>query len=198
VRDPGWLVEQLPLEMQRDPFLPRFLSIFEDVANTVYDQIDDLPHQFDPAVAPLPMVRRLGSWIGIDWIGASDDAVRQRKMVIEYSTLLSRRGTKEALIVLLRLLTGDETPIVEDAGGVTIIDSARSRHDGTSEVVPPSGADVSIRVDGVRWMRPDELLQVLRLELPASVTFELYVGGSLIQPAGADTEPIGAISGGPA
>ena len=61
-RRDDWLVHQLPVGMVEDEFLVRFLSIFQDVADTVIDQVDNLPHMFDADRRPAadgPRARRL-------------------------------------------------------------------------------------------------------------------------------------------
>ena len=100
-----WLVHQLPVGMVEDEFLVRFLSIFQDVADTVVDQIDNLPHMFDPTVAPLPMVRTLGGWLGLDWIDPSLPDALQRRIVREYFALLRWRGTQRGMRQLLELIS---------------------------------------------------------------------------------------------
>ena len=47
MRRDDWLTHQLPVGMAEDDFLFRFVSIFQNVADTVMHQIDTLPHMFD-------------------------------------------------------------------------------------------------------------------------------------------------------
>ena len=63
-RRDDWLLHQLPVGMAEDEFLGRFVSIFQEVADTVVGQIDNLPHVFDATVAPPSMVRTLGTGSG--------------------------------------------------------------------------------------------------------------------------------------
>ena len=96
-RRDDWLLHQLPVAMAEDEFLGRFLSIFQEVADTVVGQIDNLPHVFDVTVAPPTMVRTLGYWIGLDWVDPSLPVALQRRIVREYFSLLRWRGTRRGM-----------------------------------------------------------------------------------------------------
>lgn len=171
-RHPDWLLQQLPVGMSEDDFFARFVRIFQSVADTVLHQVDTMPHLFDVTVAPLPMVRTVGSWLGIDWIDPSLPDHLQRRIVREYSAGLLWRGTKAGLTRVLELLC-DAQPgdvIVDDSGGVYTDDAPRTApHVRMS--VPDSG-----------WTTEADLLRIVRSELPATVTFELRVGDRLIHP----------------
>jgi len=177
VRRDDWLVHQLPVGMVEDEFLVRFLSIFQDVADTVLHQIDNLPHMFDPAVAPLPMVRALGGWVGLDWIDPSLPDALQRRIVRQYFGLLRWRGTKRGMRQLLELIS--EAPaIVEETGGIYA--------EGDT---PPDIGHVVLRVASSGWATETDLLRIVRAELPASVTFELFVGDRRLWPPLRPTDP---------
>ncbi|MET0144921.1 MAG: phage tail protein [Ilumatobacteraceae bacterium] len=164
MRRDAWLLHQLPVAMAEDEFLSRFLSIFQDVADTVVGQIDNLPHMFDPTVAPPTMVRTLGRWIGLDWVDPSLPDALQRRIVREYFSMLRWRGTKRGMRQLLELVSGAPA-VVEEAGGVYV------------EGDTPAGiGHVVLRVESPGWGTDADLLRIVRAELPASVTFELFVG----------------------
>lgn len=171
MRREDWLSHQLPVAMlEDDEFLVRFLAIFQDVADTVLDQVDSLPHMFDPCVAPDPMVRELGRWIGVDWVDSSLPDDLQRRIVREYSSLIKWRGTKRGMEQLLELITG-EPAVVRDSGGVYAEGAA-----------PPVIPHVHIEVGSIGWATEAALLGIVKSELPASVTFELLVAGRTIWP----------------
>jgi phage tail-like protein len=169
-RRDDWLIHQLPVGMAEDEFLVRFLRIFQDVAETVLTQIDAMPHLFDPTVAPDQMVRALGGWIGIDWIDPSLDVRLQRRIVTSYASLVQWRGTARGLRGLMELVSGAPA-FVEDSGGVYA--------EGESPGRPPH---VRIEVASSGWATEPDLLRIVRSELPASVTFEVVVGGRTIWP----------------
>ena len=169
-RRDDWLLHQLPVGMVEDDFLARFLRIFQRVADTELHQIDTLGHMFDPAVAPDPMVRLMGAWIGVDWIDPSLPDHLQRRIVQEYAELLQWRGTRRGMEQLLGLITD---------GPVEVVDSGGVYHEGEA---PTSYPHVVLRAASSGWATEADLLRIVRAELPASVTFELYVGSRRIWP----------------
>jgi phage tail-like protein len=171
-RRPDWLLDQLPVGMTEDDFFARFVRIFQAVSDTVLHQVDNVPHLFDVAVAPDTMVRTVGAWLGVDWIDPSLPDHLQRRIVREYSAGLLWRGTKAGLTRLLELVC-DAQPgdvLVEDSGGVYTDD------------VPNTAPHVRMSVPDTGWTTEPDLLRIVRSELPATVTFELAVGGRMIHP----------------
>ena len=177
MRRDDWLIHQLPMAMAEDDLLARFVSIFQEVADTVVGQIDNLPHAFDATVAPPAMVRALGQWVGLDWVDPSLPVDLQRRIVREYFALLRWRGTKRGMRQLLELISGAPAT-VEETGGIY--------RRGTS---PDGVGHVVLRVRSTGWATEPDLLRIVRSELPASVTFELYVGDRRIWPDDA-VEPV--------
>jgi phage tail-like protein len=170
MRRDDWLIHQLPVGMVDDEFLVRFLSIFQNLSDTVLDQVDALPHNFDPAVAPDGMVRLMGRWIGLDWIDPSLADETQRRTVQEYSQLLKWRGTRRGMEQLLEIITGAPAT-VRDSGGVF--------HEGEAPAAEPH---VRLEVESTGWAQEADLIRIVKAELPASVTFELLVAGRTIWP----------------
>lgn len=170
MRRDDWLVQQLPVGMTEDEFFVRFVSIFQDVSSTVLEQVDTLPQLFDTAVAPDALVRAIGSWVGLDWVDPSLPEAAQRRLVRGYSEGLTWRGTKRGLSRLLQLVTGEEAE-VEDSGGVYLEDEA-----------PDTAPHVSIRLASTGHATLQDLMRIIRIELPATVTFDLEVGGRRVHP----------------
>jgi len=168
-RRDDWLVHQLPVGMTDDDFFVRFVRIFQAVADSVLHHVDNMPHLFDVNVAPDPLVRTIGAWMGVDWIDPSLPDHLQRRIVREYSAGLMWRGTKTGLIRLLELICEGEVT-VEDSGGVFTDD------------VPATAPFVRMIVPAPTWTTEADLLRIVRSELPASVTFELIVDGRLVFP----------------
>ena len=168
MRRDDWLLHQLPVAMVEDDFLARFLRIFQTVADTLLHQVDTLPHMFDPAVAPDGMVRLMGAWLGVDFIDSylPDDV--QRRIVREYSSLVQWRGTRQGVRQLIEMISG-EPATVEDSGGVYV--------EGESPGNPPH---VKLTVASTGWATEVDLLRIVESELPASVTYELWVGDRLL------------------
>jgi phage tail-like protein len=184
-RERDWLVRQLPVGMMEsddnmgtDAFLVRFVRIVQEVAETIFHQVDNVPHLFDVAVAPDVMVRVIGSWLGLDWVDPSRPEDLQRRIVREYSLCVPWRGTRVGLARLLELICGK---------GVTIRDSGGVYAQGQVPERPPH---VHIDVPASSWADDDDLVRIVEAELPASVTFDLSVAGRAIYPRASTTEPI--------
>ena len=164
----NWLVDQLPVGMTQDTMLVRFVTIFQQLANGLLDHLDDLPHLADVTVTPDAMVRYLGSWVGLDWVDPSLSIRDQRELVRGYCRDLMWRGTNRGLQRLLTLITGDKGAVVTDTGGVYLYGDAQ-----------PTVPHVHIRVASCGpWASEATLVEIVRSELPASVSFDLVVGGA--------------------
>ena len=170
MRRDDWLLHQLPVGMAEDDFLYRFVSIFQRVGDTVTHQIDTLPHMYDATVAPPAMVQTMAQWLGVDWLDSSLDERRQREIVLRYAELIQWRGTKHGLKLLLGLLS-EGSVSVRDSGGVFA--------EGES---PAAAPHVRLGVESVVDNTVDDLIRIVRDELPASVTFDLWVAGERVWP----------------
>lgn len=182
MRRSDWLLQQLPVSMVEDDFLGRFLMIFQSIADTELHQIDTLKHMFDPAVAPDAMVRLMGQWIGVDWIDPSLPDELQRDMVRGYSALVRWRGTRQGLKMLLELVTN---------GPATVIDNGGVYPEGEAPVTDPH---VVLRIESTGWATERDVLRIVRAELPASVTFELFVGDRRLWPTDASSGSVAPAS----
>lgn len=182
---PNWLINQLPGGMLDDDFLLRFLSIFQSVADTLVAHPEQMEHLLDPAVTPEPMLRFIGRWLGIESLDAATPLPVQRRMVAEMGHLIGWRGTRRGLLHALELLTGQPAE-VRDNGGVY----------PEGQAPGATGRHVEISVASPGWTTPEHLVALITEELPASVTFELWVGGARLWPAPAhpDISPA-ALSG---
>lgn len=193
MRHDDWLVRQLPVGMtdgdvltSDPPLFVRFVALFQQVADTVIGQVDTLPHMFDPTVAPDDMVRLMASWFGVEWVDSSLDDRLQREIVMRYADLISWRGTKRGLVQLLELLTDGDVD-VRDSGGVFAEGEA-----------PGGPAHVRLDVERLGWRSPNrptqsdlslpDFVRIVRDELPATVTFDLWVAGQRMWPS-ADEPP---------
>lgn len=174
MRHGDWLAQQLPAGMLEDEFLLRFVRIFQDVADTVFDQIDTLAFQFDPRTAPPSMVRQLGRWLGFRVDSAADPDI-QRRLVVVGARELPWRGTERCVRALVEVITGCGPIVIEDRGGVY----------GEDDEVAVRPAHVVIRVTDAGIMSPGDLARFVRAELPATTTLELYVAGRLVWPESA-------------
>jgi phage tail-like protein len=153
----------MPMGMMEDGFFVRFTSLFQDLGSTLLDGVDNIPNTVDVTVAPAPLVRWLGSWIGVDNIDSSLPDELQRRIVRESGKILAWRGTRRGLVAFLELVTGGPVEVT-DSGGVFVAGEAAPR--------PPH---VRMQVESTGWVPEDDFVAVVVDELPAQVTFELWV-----------------------
>jgi phage tail-like protein len=166
-RDPDWMLQQLPVAMLSEDFFVRFVSIFQELGTTLLEDADNVDNIVDPSVAPVEVVRWLGSWIGSGAVDGSLPEVVQRRIVASAALTLTRRGTVQGLHDFLHLVTGQDVE-VQDGGGVW--------RDGEA---PDDTAWVRMAVVSTGTLELGALVAVLRDEIPAHVRAELYVGGDL-------------------
>jgi phage tail-like protein len=156
--------------MLDDDFFIRFVSLFQDLATTLLDGVDNIPNVVDVTVAPAPLVRWLGSWIGVDNIDSSIPVDLQRRIVQESSQILGWRGTRRGLVRFLELISQGAVE-VEDSGGIFVAGEGGHR-----------APHVRMRVESTGWVREDEFVKLVIDELPANVTFELFVRDKQLWP----------------
>ena len=121
------------------------------------------------------MVRAMAEWIGINWVDSSLDSRVQRAIVIEYAQVIQWRGTKRGLRRLLRLLSDGADVEVRDSGGIF--------PEGEAPHAPPH-----IRLDmaSAGWSSIPDLIRIIRQEIPANATFDLWVANEHVWPTPED------------
>ncbi|HEY2297241.1 MAG TPA: phage tail protein [Jatrophihabitans sp.] len=170
-RSPHWLLNQLPVGMLDADFFVRFVSIFQEIGSTLLEDADNIDNLVDVSVAPEPVVRWLGTWIGAESIDESlDDAVK-RRIVAGAATTLTWRGTVHGLRRFLELTSGGPAE-VEDGGGVW--------REGEA---PADTAWVRMTVESTGWLDEADFVDLVRDEVPAHVRAELFVGDRRVWPA---------------
>ena len=108
----SWL-KYLPAIYQDEPFVGRFLLIFEAMMSPSIWTIDNIELYFTPDIAPLEWVRWLAGWFDII-IPPELPASRQRLILSQAGWLASRRGTRAGMERLLELYCGVRPEIVEE------------------------------------------------------------------------------------
>lgn len=110
-----WL-QYLPYYFSEDPFLGRYLLIFEDLFGPLEQVVAHFDLLLDPRTAPEHFLPTLAAWIGMElderW------PVEQRRAILRAAVeLYDWRGTKTGLIRLLEASTGCRVEIVENSDG---------------------------------------------------------------------------------
>jgi phage tail-like protein len=163
-RSPQWMLNQLPVGMLDSDFFVRFVSIFQELGDTLLEDADNIDNLLDVSVAPVPVVRWLGSWIGAAGIDASLPDELQRRIVASTAETLVWRGTASGLRRFLELTSGGPAEVV-DGGGVWRAGDA-----------PTDTAWVRLTVASTGWLPESDFVALVRDEVPAHVRAELFVG----------------------
>jgi len=164
-RNPAWMLNQLPLGMLDSESFVRFVSIFQELGETLFADADNVDNFVDLSVAPVPAVRWLGSWIGADGIDASLPEELQRRIVDSTAKTLAWRGTVAGLKHFLELISGGAAEVA-DGGGVW-----------RAGDTPEDTAWVRMNVESTGWLTEADFVALVRDEVPAHVRAELVVAG---------------------
>jgi len=156
--------------MVDDDFFVRFVAIFQQAAGQTLEGVDNIDNVLDVTVAPDPMVRWLGSWIGATGIDPSLPSSTQRRLVKAAGEMLAWRGTARGLRQFLELVSGAPAHI-EEGGGV------HAEGEGS-----PDPAWVRIHVLTTGWLTHEDFLRIVRDEVPAYVALEVWAGSHKIWP----------------
>jgi phage tail-like protein len=167
-RPDDWMVRQLPVQMVAHDFFVRFVSIFQELGDTLLDDVDTVEHIVDLAVAPESSIAWLGSWIGVEKLDPSMPEDLRRRIVATSAATLASRGTVPGLRAYLELLSGS-TVEVDEGGGVW-----------RAGEVPDDTAWVRMRVASTGSLDVAAFVDMVRDEVPAHVRAELWVGTELV------------------
>jgi phage tail-like protein len=162
---PGWLVGQLPVGMRDDDLLVRLTTIFERVGATLRAGADATELVADHRVTSAAMLQYLSTWTGLSVLDPELPVLRQRAVVRAISRSVPRRGTVAALRTLLEAITEAPVEILEPGG--VFREGEAPDHDGRIEV----------RVRGTGHLTSEELVALVRDEVPAHLALRLVVLG---------------------
>ena len=168
------MLNQLPVGMLDSRFFVQFVSLFQQLADPLLDNADNVEHVVDPTVAPESMLRWMGSWIGLNSIDPQLPADLQRLIVRSSARTLAWRGTKAGLTEFLQMTSGAPAEVT-DGGGVW--------REGQS---PADTAYVRMSVASTGWLPEKDFIALLRDEIPAHVRAELWVAGRLVWSSATD------------
>lgn len=184
-RRSDWLLAQLPMGMLDDGFFVRFVSLFQELANTLMANVDNIDNVVDRRVAPPEMLRWLGSWLGVTSIDASLPEGLQRALVAQAGASLAWRGTRQGLQGYLEAVTGAPAEIRESGGIV--------RAELTADDEPalrPRSVEISVASTG--WLSEPDFVELVSDEIPIDVSWQLYVGDRRIHPTAQASTGTGA------
>jgi phage tail-like protein len=154
----------LPAIYQDDPFLGRFLRVFEEILCPIQTMVNALPEMFDPRLAPPVMLERLASWVGSQRPVGSPET-RWRQLVRQTLWLHRWRGTKRGLRAALEATTGRRPLITEYAAGLVLgpdatlgrnaaLEGGRPLHFDVMFDCSPDAVDKTLIDDIIRGYKP--------------------------------------------
>lgn len=161
------LAALLPTVFQEDPFVQGFCAVLDQVLLPVVTTLDSFPAYLDPGTAPRHMLVRLARWLGMPLAGRWVDESIRRVLAVAIH-LYNRRGTRQGLEDLLRLLTGSD-PDLQESGGTNWSAAPQAALPGSVEPF------LLVRVHRAHLTGIDEeaLRSLLALFVPAHVSWTL-------------------------
>lgn len=109
-------ISYLPPIYQQDdehsPFLERFLAMFGTFFDDMEEQIDRVSKFFDADAVSGPYLKWLGRWLAISDADAWGEA-KLRELIKQAPLLYRLRGTRDGLIRMLQLYTGEKPFLLE-------------------------------------------------------------------------------------
>lgn len=155
----------LPALYQEDDFAQRFLGGLDEVLAPVLSVLDCLDAYVDPRVAPLDLLRWVGSWIGVD-VDPAWPAEKQRSVVRAAARVHAGRGTSAALTEWLLLVHGVHAEVLE-SGGVAVSEVPGGALPGDPEPL------VRVRLKGATPEQVQAVRPLVRAWCPAHALLEV-------------------------
>jgi phage tail-like protein len=171
-------LQYLPAPFHEDPFVGRFLLIFESILSPIERTIDNVAAFFDPRLTPPELLPWLASWVGLE-LDENWPLAQQRQLVLWATRLYRWRGTRRALREHLRLYTGRTPLIVENFDGMRLGQDASLGVNSTLGVGGARPHWITVTVLSERPAELDERIvrQIIELEKPAHVGYTLHIRG---------------------
>lgn len=113
------LLQYLPALYRSDPFLARFLLIFQSILDPIEQTIDNTHYYLDPGMTPTAFLQWLASWVGLRLDPELDEA-SQRELIRRAVDLYRWKGTRRGLREELKIRAGGRALIVENFDGMRI------------------------------------------------------------------------------
>lgn len=171
---PSRLLDYLPAIYSADPFVGRFLRIFEDVLDPVQEMVDNQPYFFDPMTAPVEILNYMALWVDID--EGDDWSLDKRRALVDAAAGLYRqKGTKAGIKKHLGIYAGGLVLVLERTQGFRLDHDARL---GLNTVI---GEDrhhvfnVTVVVPNPDELDMDTLRAIIEADKPVDTSYVLRV-----------------------
>ncbi len=167
----GWLTGVLPLGMQGDEFLVRFVSIFEEVATTMRSAADSVSRAADIDVTTPGMVRYLGSWVGAMALDA--------RLPLDHQREIARADRCDARATGHGGGGGHGAQQRSPAPRWTSTTTVGVYREGSA---PISSGTVRVRAASLGHLREQELVDLVLLMVPANLAVVVECAGTVLYP----------------
>lgn len=167
-------LQYLPAPYHADPFIGRFLMIFESILAPIERTVDNLPYYLDPHTTPDELVPWLASWIG-EQMDENVVLAQQRKRVSRAAGLYRWQGTKKALREHLEVYTGHAPLIVENFDGLRLGQDAALGLNARLGQPRPNSVAITVTVDRLADVDEGVLRRIIEEQKPAHVGYSLEV-----------------------
>lgn len=169
-------IRYLPAIYQHDPFMRRFMLIFESVLAPLEGIVNTLPFYTEPEMAPEAFLPWLAHWVAAaldsDWPARS-----QRALIAHAVEIYRWRGTRRGLKLHIKAYTGIEPLIQEYEDGFVLGGEARLGWNTTlgKGTRNPLLFTVTAPVSDAQASDPAMLRAIIEEDKPAHAVYRLYV-----------------------
>jgi phage tail-like protein len=162
--------------LDTDEFMGRFLLIFESILDPIERTVDNSHFYFDPLIAPESFVPWLTSWLGL-CLDRRIPPDQRRRLLREGAELYRWRGTKKGLTEYLKIFTGVEPSIVEEAPGMVLGPQTRL---GENTVLGGGAGEanhfsVTLDMEGADQVDVERLRAIIESQKPAHTNYTLHI-----------------------
>jgi phage tail-like protein len=172
--EPSKYLKYLPAIYSDDPFIGRFLRIFEGISTPIEHMVENIHLYLDPRMAPTQMLPWLASWVDL----VLDDQwplEKRRQLIRSAVELYQWRGTRRGLREYLKIYTGVEPIIREHFGGIKLGQHSKL---GWNTILG-DGLDhcitVIIETENPAALKIDKVKAIIEAEKPAHVAYRLEI-----------------------
>ena len=185
---PSSYLQYLPAPYHEDPFLARFLLIFESILEPIERTIDNLRYYFDPRVAPEEFLAWLASWVGVE-LDEHWTLSQQRELIAQAALLHRWRGTRRGLREHVRLYVGRPPLIVENFDGFRLGQDAMLGVTTRLGEQQPHTIAVTVLAEDPQCIDEQVVRRIIESQKPAHVAYTLRIHpiGTAVLPRDQDT-----------
>jgi phage tail-like protein len=172
--EPSDLLRYLPAIFSADPFVGRFLRIFEDVLKPIQVMVDNQPYYFDPLTAPKELLDWMAIWVDLD--EGSDWTLPKKRALVNAAPVLYRmRGTTAGIKGHLSIYAGSEglTLINERTNGFRLGGDSRLGVNTSIGEDRPQVFTVTVAVSNPKELEADTLKAIIEADKPVETAYIL-------------------------